>query len=490
MKKMSRMAYLMPLLMIVAMFYACTARIGDPDPPEDLGEPAPISWAPPEIVREDPDASSPSYHSTVEYGRSYLLRNNSGPLRAYIRFPQAGNAADAVIYAWANEIYLEARDILEAEMQVSDTAAGEIIVYFSSYLVDDRYAGVILSGAFWHSNMIRPSYITHTFNINIAGGTLIENADMIDFNQLESVLALLRDRIPKEYDEYPDLADSLRDELAFGDMDASWLNNMAIGHDGLIVVFERGEQFASALGNIFATLPYDELGPALLLDLPLPVPDGAIDPSRPAIAITFDDGPGGYTARLLDLLEEHDARATFCVLGELLHFHEHTLARAVESGNEVIGHSWNHARLTEVSEAEIRWQILDTSRAIEQITGVSTNLFRPPYGSVDDDVKRISKELGFAILDWSVDPLDWRYRDADHIYDAVMNDVRNGSIILVHEIYSSTIEAMERIIPELVARGYQLVTVSELLEHAHGEILPGVVYSNGYPRQNRDTNDF
>jgi len=121
---------------------------------------------------------------------------------------------------------------------------------------------------------------------------------------------------------------------------------------------------------------------------------------------------------------------------------------------------------------------MDTSSVIETITGAALPFFRPPYGSVDDSLRNVARELGFALINWSVDPTDWDTRDADLIYTAIMSDVRDGSIILSHDIYSATADAMRRVIPALIADGYQLVTVSELLYYRHGALEAGRVYYN------------
>jgi peptidoglycan/xylan/chitin deacetylase (PgdA/CDA1 family) len=119
---------------------------------------------------------------------------------------------------------------------------------------------------------------------------------------------------------------------------------------------------------------------------------------------------------------------------------------------------------------------LSASDAVEQVTGEKPMFFRPPFGAVNERLKRVSRELGFAMVNWTVDPLDWKYRDADIVYEAIMREVADGYIILSHDLYGTTAQAMERVIPELIAQGYQLVTVSELLSHTHGSLEAGRVY--------------
>ena len=198
------------------------------------------------------------------------------------------------------------------------------------------------------------------------------------------------------------------------------------------------------------------------------------------VALTFDDGPAQHTGRILDLLEEHGGAATFFVLGYRVQSHSATLKRMMEIGSEIAGHSWDHPDFSLLTEEEITRQIKDVSEAIEPFIEEPSRIFRPPYGRTNELVKQVSKELGYAIINWTLDPRDWEHRDADHIYNHIMSNVQSGDIILMHDIYASTLEAAERIIPRLIEEGYRLVTVSELLVHLHGEIEPGVVYGRDY----------
>ena len=206
-----------------------------------------------------------------------------------------------------------------------------------------------------------------------------------------------------------------------------------------------------------------------------------IDPSKPMIALTFDDGPGIHTARILDLLEQYGARATFCIIGGFAEPRRGLVARAFESGNEIIGHSWSHRSLTKLTSKEIKQEIMDTHAAIESIIGTAPKMYRVPYGAINDKVRQISKELGFSIIGWSVDPRDWELRDADLVYNAIMDSATDGAIVICHDTYESTAEAIERIIPELITQGYQLVTVSELFKHRNITLEPGEVYHRAAP---------
>ena len=197
-------------------------------------------------------------------------------------------------------------------------------------------------------------------------------------------------------------------------------------------------------------------------------------PRRPMVALTFDDGPSIYTEYILDILEEHSARATFCVLGNRIENWADTIRRAHLLGNEVIGHSWNHVSFTRLDEYNIQRQIVDTSAAIEEVLGVPTTpMFRAPYGALNSTVRKVARELEYSILNWSLDTLDWRYRDPNHIYNFIMANAMEGSIILLHDIRRPTAEAMRYVIPGLIEQGFDLVTASELIIYFEDELKPG-----------------
>ena len=200
--------------------------------------------------------------------------------------------------------------------------------------------------------------------------------------------------------------------------------------------------------------------------------------SGPMIALTFDDGPSAHTDRLLDLFSTYDGKGTFFVVGNSIQGREATLQRMAAAGHELGGHSWNHRQLTKLDVAELKDQIMNTRAKIYEVTGVDTTILRPPYGSYNDQVKATAAELGIVLVNWSVDTLDWKNKNADAVYKAIMSQTRDGSIILCHDLHKTTVDAMERVIPELIAQGYQLVTVSELLSHSEKEITAGQVYNN------------
>lgn len=202
-----------------------------------------------------------------------------------------------------------------------------------------------------------------------------------------------------------------------------------------------------------------------------------INPNRPMIALTFDDGPGKYTMRLLEALEEYDARATFFMLGQNVSKYSKEIEKMVEIGCELGNHTTTHARLTELSVKDIEKEINTTNKAIEGIVGQRATLVRPPFGAVNANVRKTVKT---PLIMWSLDTLDWKRKNADSITKYVMEHVQDGDIILLHDIHDFSVKAAIDFIPQLIEQGYQLVTVSEMAQIRGAEFENGVKYFNFY----------
>ena len=205
--------------------------------------------------------------------------------------------------------------------------------------------------------------------------------------------------------------------------------------------------------------------------------DGTYDPSqhKTRIAFTFDDGPGEYTDELLDCLEENNAHATFFMLGQNVGSWESTVQRMADIGCEIGSHSWDHPNLYNLSMDSVAKEFSDTDAALEKACGQKASVARAPYGNWSDD---IISTVGKPFFTWSLDSMDWSYKDVNKDYDAVMNgDLTDGSIILMHDIHEPSVQAAIKMIPELVQKGYKLMTVSELAA-AKGVTLQGANYSD------------
>ena len=198
-----------------------------------------------------------------------------------------------------------------------------------------------------------------------------------------------------------------------------------------------------------------------------------IDSDKPMIVLTFDDGPNHNTSRVVDILNKYNVKATFFILGSNVKGNEKIIEDLYESGMEIGNHMYSHKLLTRMKEEKIREECDKTRKLIYDITGEYPNLTRPSYGSVNRIVK---STINGPIIGWNIDTLDWKYHNSDFIYNKILNKVNDGSIILMHDIYTATANALDKVIPELLNRGYQLVTVSELFYYKNIELENGRMY--------------
>ena len=197
-----------------------------------------------------------------------------------------------------------------------------------------------------------------------------------------------------------------------------------------------------------------------------------IDPSKPMVAVTYDDGPNAKnTPKVLDVLEKNYAVATFFMVGKNIEGNEDIVRRSYEMGNEMGNHTWDHTNLNKVGADAIKKQLDDTDAAIQEICNVENPILRPPYGNRNETVK---STVNKPIVLWSLDTEDWKTRSADSTYDACMG-AKDGDIILMHDIHECTAIAAEDIISGLQEKGFQLVTVSELYQYRQGDFGPGTV---------------
>ena len=178
------------------------------------------------------------------------------------------------------------------------------------------------------------------------------------------------------------------------------------------------------------------------------------------IALTFDDGPSIYTSAIMATLEKYNAKATFFVLGTRVEMYPDLVKQLHDQGHEIANHSYNHKRLTTLNNNDILFQINHTNNLIMNVIGVEPTLLRAPYGIADDRVKSLTT---MRFVNWNIDSLDWKYRNASNIIHRVRSGARNNGIVLMHDLYASTLNSLDPLLASLSAQGYEFVTVSELM---------------------------
>lgn len=177
------------------------------------------------------------------------------------------------------------------------------------------------------------------------------------------------------------------------------------------------------------------------------------------VALTFDDGPGPYTMRLLDELDAAHVKATFFEIGQNVAAHRDVVRRQVADGMVIGNHTWDHKQLTALGRAAQQNEVARTTAALVAAGAPRPSLLRPPYGSFNSS----TRALGYSVINWDVDSEDWKNRNAATTTALIMKEVRPGSIVLMHDIQPSSVRAVPRIIALLRARGYTLVTVPQLI---------------------------
>lgn len=465
------MKKIMCFLMSVLMIFCCGCTNSEqPDnrPAEDLLE---------EYLKNIESFETP----VREYGKtaSYILLE--GNLMAGILYPETEiEALNEAVNQWVEKTvsyYLEETDTIKNQSEPA-----ELTVAYDSCVYSSKYVSIKMSGTYIAEYMAHPVDITKTFNADIETGKLLSLNDIL----IEGKIKTVEKTVIKKAG------------VKSSDVDKKLLDNWFLTKDGLEITLNRGEYLPMSSGTKTVFFPTDELKgilkgtreetsgtqkettkaektPQTSQSETVPEKEDnndktVISPNKPMIALTFDDGPSAHTERLLDIFEKYGGKGTFFVLGNLIKGRESTLKRISNQGHEIGNHSWNHRQFTKLDEKDLTDQIMMTRAKILDVTGKDCLIVRPPYGACNDDVRAIGKELGVSYINWSVDTLDWKSKNAKAVYNETMKNVKDGAIILYHDLHKTTVDAMEKIIPELINQGYQLVTVTQLLTY-HGQSL-------------------
>lgn len=200
-----------------------------------------------------------------------------------------------------------------------------------------------------------------------------------------------------------------------------------------------------------------------ILTKPKPKPKQSPKKNVKRVALTFDDGPHKtVTKEILKVLDKYDAKATFFMLGNQVKKNKDVLKEVKKRGHEIGNHSYSHKNLTKLKPEQVLLEVKSTNAVIKSVIGEEATVFRPPYGATTDEVDELVK-LPVAL--WTVDTLDWKYRNKNKLLPVVKNSVRNNSIILMHDIHQSTADGLDSVLAYLKKQGYEFVTVSEIIEN-------------------------
>lgn len=201
-----------------------------------------------------------------------------------------------------------------------------------------------------------------------------------------------------------------------------------------------------------------------------------LDKDKPMIALSFDDGPyTPVTGKILKVLKKYDARATFFVVGNRVNTYSKVLKESYDMGNQIASHTYDHEDLSKMTKKQLSAEMTKTNKALQSVIGCHASLIRPPYGNISDVMR---KNIKIPMIYWSIDTDDWKWRNAKKVLAECQN-VQDGDIILMHDLYSSTALAVKKLVPRLQKKGYQLVTIDEMFYYKGIKAEAGKVYASG-----------
>ena len=266
------------------------------------------------------------------------------------------------------------------------------------------------------------------------------------------------------------------------------LSNFIITNNGNSLAWPLGQAslLPSSYGELTITVPISSVSKYLqnptarkFANIPKPAEKPKPAPAAPTptvanktIVLTFDDGPGPYTEKLLDILDKYDAKATFFLIGSKVSARTNTLRRMQSRGHQLGNHSWSHPELNKIPTEQLASEIDQTNNAIKQAVGTKPNIIRPPYGAFNRAVLEQFRQRGMSAVVWSVDTRDWADRNSEIVCSRAVAGARNGAVILMHDIHPTSVNAVPCILDSLKQQGYSFVTVQNLI----GDMTPGAVY--------------
>lgn len=426
--------------------------------------------------------------SIIKYGRNSVIAAH---------YPTFGHPKIDEMIVTKVQAYIEDFNILTQDIPIDNHIyKGELNI---DYEVHSPTEGIISLQFTILENLpyyAHPNIEIYTTSFDLARGKVLNLNDIMKGKYLDEISQIAMDYFSQQI-EYMEYIDGENFQHGIAPREDNY-TNFILSENYISFIFQKYQIFPGHLGTPSVKIPYERIQKYLrynftdkksketfltmdeddnitVFDELEIVKNRKVNPDMPMVALTFDDGPyARATIPILDTLREHNSVATFFVLGNRVPKHEDIIQRIIKEGNEIGNHSFNHQQLTTISSKEIREQIDKTQEAVVAAVGIEPKIMRPTYGSYDN---KLRKQVDMPMILWSIDTEDWKTKDAEKITNHVLENVQDGDIVLMHDIFPATAEAMEDLVPELINRGFQLVTVSELYE-VRGEALEvGNIYS-------------
>lgn len=256
-------------------------------------------------------------------------------------------------------------------------------------------------------------------------------------------------------------------------------NGCSLQKDSKESVYFKGKKFIMEIQTFEKNINEENIiqkGKMEIETTPTPSSEGELyADNKPYVALTFDDGPSKYTEELVDLLNQYDIKCTFFVVGTSCEKFSDALSVLSNSGHEIAIHGETHTSFTKLSVDQVNEEITNTIHCIESFNVEASSLVRPPYGSLNDDIKQ---NIDYPFIMWNIDTEDWKTKDKELIKAEILDNIQSGSIILMHDtsiVHEIDMETLSELLPELVKQ-YHFVTVSELCEQHNTILESGKVY--------------
>lgn len=388
------------------------------------------------------------------------------------------NDIDAVINAFKTEYTDYTAPTPEARAYLS--------IDYQSFLTGDSIASFVYNIQYDSPKYANPVSEIHTHVFLLATGTEVLPEQLLTGNYLE----LFEYRTTQFLKANPDYSSSeIEEQYAKGyTADAANFTKYAMSMNGLTLYFDPYTIAPGEFGCLSFTIPAAEILPFLIFDPFIQVtrpaaPDPAdasqsairvVDPDKPMVALTFDDGPNTETTgKILDVLEKYNCRATFFLVGNRINRNKNVVKRAYELGCDIGNHTYSHARLFKMKKKSIKKEIEKTNDILKELIGDKAHFVRTPYGA---QTKHVLKSVKYPVILWSIDTMDWASHDKKKISKKVIGKVKDGDIILMHDLYKDTVAAVENIVPKLIEQGYQLVSMSEMFNAKGIKPKKGMAY--------------